>query len=450
MLTTKVLLIDDDESLLKLLSIRLSATGFELQTALSAEDALSRLPVFKPHAIVTDLQMGGMDGLALFDVVHRQYPSLPVIILTAHGTIKEAVNATRKGVFGFLTKPFDSKELVQQIEDAVRFSGITEIEEPNEQWSKEIITRSALMNELLNQAKRVAQLQMSVFIQGASGTGKELLARAIHAASPRAKKSFIAVNCSAIPENLLESELFGHRKGAFTGATSHHEGLFRAADGGTLFLDEIGDMPKSFQVKLLRVLQEQKVRAVGSTEDIPVDVRIVSATHVDLDEAMEAGDFREDLYYRLNVIALSLPTLVERREDIPLLANHFLSEFSVDFGAEVKGFSPEATEALVNYNWPGNIRQLHNVVGQTVALSTTPLVPLAVVQKALKNDSVSMLSFKEAREGFEREYLIKILQMTSGNVTQAAKYAKRNRTEFYRLLNRHQLDPSLFKNVKAK
>ncbi|RLA21936.1 MAG: two-component system response regulator GlrR, partial [Gammaproteobacteria bacterium] len=197
MLAIKVLLVDDDESLLKLLSIRLTAAGFELQTALSAEDALSRLPLFKPHVIVTDLQMGGMDGLALFDVVHQQYPTLPVIILTAHGTIKEAVNATRKGVFGFLTKPFDSKELVQQIEDAVRFSGATEAEEPNEQWREEIVTRSSLMNELLNQTKRVAQLQMSVFIEGASGTGKELLARAVHAASPRSKKPFIAVNCSA-------------------------------------------------------------------------------------------------------------------------------------------------------------------------------------------------------------------------------------------------------------
>lgn len=441
----KVLLIDDDESLLKLLSMRLSATGFELQTALSAEDALSRLPLFKPHVIVTDLQMGGMDGLALFDVVRHQYPTLPVIILTAHGTIKEAVNATRKGVFGFLTKPFDSKELVQQIEDAVQFSGNLKAEQSNEQWRKKIVTRSALMNELLNQAKKIAQLQMSVFIHGASGTGKELLAQAVHAASPRSEKAFIAVNCSAIPESLLESELFGHQKGAFTGATSHHEGLFRAADGGTLFLDEIGDMPKSFQAKLLRVLQEKKVRAVGSTKDVPVNVRIISATHVDLDELMSRGDFREDLYYRLNVIALALPTLAERREDIPLLVNHFLVEFSDDFGAQVKGFSPEAMEALVNYDWPGNIRQLHNVIGQTVVLSTTPLVPLTVVQKALKDDSVSLLSFKEAREGFEREYLIKILQMTSGNVTQAAKHAKRNRTEFYRLLNRHQLDPSLFK-----
>jgi two-component system response regulator GlrR len=450
MLATKILLVDDDESLLKLLSIRLSAAGFELQTALSAEDALARLPLFKPQVIVTDLQMGGMDGLALFDVIHQQYPTLPVIILTAHGTIKEAVNATRKGVFGFLTKPFDSKELVQQVEDAIRFSGSQEVEEPNEKWRAEIVTRSALMNELLNQAKRVAQLPMSIFIQGASGTGKELLARAIHAASPRCDKPFLAVNCSAIPESLLESELFGHHKGAFTGATSHYEGLFRAADGGTLFLDEIGDMPKSFQVKLLRVLQEQKVRAVGSTEDISIDVRIISATHVDLDEAMKTGEFREDLYYRLNVIALTLPTLAERREDIPLLAHHFLAEFSADFGAEVKGFSPEAIEALVNYNWPGNIRQLHNVIGQTVALSTTPLVPLVIVQKALKDDSVSMLSFKEAREGFEREYLIKILQMTSGNVTQAAKFAKRNRTEFYRLLNRHQLEPSLFKTVTPK
>lgn len=441
----KVLLVDDDESLLKLLSIRLTAAGFEVQTASSAEDALSRLPLFRPQIIVSDLQMGGMDGLALFDIVHQQHPTLPVIILTAHGSIKEAVNATRKGVFGFLTKPFDSKELVEQIEEAVLFSGGHKEGEEEEAWRSEIVTRSALMSELLNQAKKIARLQMSVFIRGASGTGKELLAKAIHAASPRSEKPFIAVNCSAIPENLLESELFGHKKGSFTGATSNYEGLFRAADGGTLFLDEIGDMPRSFQAKLLRVLQDNKVRAVGSTEDTPVDVRIISATHVDLEKAMQEGYFREDLYYRLNVVELELPTLSERREDIPLLVSHFLKEFSDDFGADIKGFSPEAMEALVNFDWPGNIRQLHNVVGQVVALSSTPLVPLAVVQKALKEDSVSLLPFKEARESFERDYLIKILQMTSGNVTQAAKLAKRNRTEFYRLLGRHQLDSSQFK-----
>lgn len=439
----RVLLVDDDESFLKLLSIRLSASGFETITALSAEQALAELPVKTPHLVVTDMQMGGMDGLALFDEVHQKYPSIPVIILTAHGTIKDAVKATQAGVFGFLTKPFDSKELVQKINDAIGFMG--DAEHQAEQWCKEIVTRSPVMKELLSQTKRVSKLNMSILIQGASGTGKELFAKALHQASERKNKPFVAVNCSAIPENLLESELFGHKKGAFTGATSDHKGLFRAADGGTLFLDEIGDMPKAFQATLLRALQEKKIRAVGTTKDISVDVRIISATHVDLEKAIKSGDFREDLFYRMNVVSLVLPDLADRREDIPLLANHFLRQLSEDFGAHVKGFSPEAIDALLNNDWPGNVRQLHNVVGQSVALSMTPLIPLSIVKKALKEDAVSLLSLKDARDGFEREYLINVLQMSSGNVSKAAQYAKRNRTEFYRLLNKHEIHPSLYK-----
>ena len=421
----------------------MSASGFETITALSAEQALAELPVKTPHLVVTDMQMGGMDGLALFDEVHQKYPSIPVIILTAHGTIKDAVKATQAGVFGFLTKPFDSKELVQKINDAIGFMG--DAEHQAEQWCKEIVTRSPVMKELLSQTKRVSKLNMSILIQGASGTGKELFAKAIHQASERKNKPFVAVNCSAIPENLLESELFGHKKGAFTGATSDHKGLFRAADGGTLFLDEIGDMPKAFQATLLRALQEKKIRAVGTTEDISVDVRIISATHVDLEKAIKSGDFREDLFYRMNVVSLVLPDLADRREDIPLLANHFLRQLSEDFGAHVKGFSPEAIDALLNNDWPGNVRQLHNVVGQSVALSMTPLIPLSIVKKALKEDAVSLLSLKDARDGFEREYLINVLQMSSGNVSKAAQYAKRNRTEFYRLLNKHEIHPSLYK-----
>lgn len=441
----RVLLVDDDKGLLKLLSIRLNASGFDTTLAESAEQALAEVAVQVPHIVVTDMQMGGMSGMALFDEVHQLHPSLPVIILTAHGTIKDAVSATQAGVFGFLTKPFDSKELLQKIHNAVNVVG----DAPNSVeagWSAEIVTRSLVMKELLSQTKRVAKLNMSVLIQGASGTGKELLAKSLHLASSRNKAPFIAVNCSAISESLLESELFGHTKGAFTGATDNHKGLFRAAEGGTLFLDEIGDMPKPFQATLLRALQEKKVRAVGSTDDIAVDVRVVSATHVDLEKAISAGDFREDLFYRLNGVSLSLPALSERREDIPLLANHFLHQLAEDFGADVKGFSPDALSALLNNEWPGNIRQLHNVVGQSVALSTTPLVPLTIIQKALKEESTSLLSFKDARDSFEREYLIRVMQMAAGNVTEAAKHAKRNRTEFYRLLSRHSINASVFKS----
>jgi two-component system, NtrC family, response regulator GlrR len=282
-------------------------------------------------------------------------------------------------------------------------------------------------------------------LQGESGTGKELLARAIHDAGNRCDKSFVGVNCNAIPEALFESEFFGHRKGAFTGATRDHPGLFCTAHTGTLFLDEIGDMPQVFQVKLLRALQERKVRPVGASEDIEVDVRVIAATHTDLYEAMEEGDFRKDLFYRLNVVTLNIPALAQRREDIPILASHFLKRLETQYGSRVKGFSPEALEMLMNYEWPGNVRQLHNVVEQSVALSTTPLVPVTLIQNALREEGRMMPSLREAREEFERDYLIRVLKMTQGNVSQAAKMAKRNRTEFYRLLNRHRLDSSLFK-----
>jgi two-component system response regulator GlrR len=441
----RVLLVDDDPDLLRLLALRLTAAGFELDTVGSGVAALSRMAIFRPHVVVTDLRMDGMDGMALFDALHEQYPTLPIIILTAHGTISDAVNATKRGVFGFLSKPVDKNELVKQVNDAIRIGHTSETMSGSEDWRARIITQSAVMEELLSQAHRVAQSKASVFIGGESGTGKELLARAIHEASGRKEGPFVAVNCSAIPENLFESELFGHKKGAFTGATRDHDGLFRAADGGTLFLDEIGDMPKSIQVKLLRALQEMKVRPVGATQDEEVDVRIISATHTDLDKAMQEGSFREDLYYRLNVVTFLLPPLAQRREDISLLATYFLRELSQGYGDRVKGFSPEAMECLVNFEWPGNVRQLRNVVEQSVALSTTPLIPVTLIQRALRDEPTSFLSLQEAREQFERNYLIRLLQMTNGNVTQASKLAKRNRTEFYRLLSRHGMDPSLFK-----
>jgi len=441
----RVLLVDDDPDLLRLLALRLTAAGFELDTVGSGVAALSRMAIFRPHVVVTDLRMDGMDGMALFDALHEQYPTLPIIILTAHGTISDAVAATQRGVFGFLTKPVDKNVLVQQVNDAIRIGHTSDAINGSEEWRARIITQSPVMEELLSQAHRVAQSKASVFIGGESGTGKELLARAIHEASTRKDGPFVAVNCSAIPESLFESELFGHRKGAFTGATRDHQGLFRAADGGTLFLDEIGDMPKSIQVKLLRALQEMRVRPVGATQDEEVDVRIISATHTDLDKAMQEGSFREDLYYRLNVVTFQLPPLAQRREDISLLAMYFLRELSDGYGDRVKGFSPEAMECLVNSDWPGNVRQLRNVVEQSVALSSTPLIPITLIQRALRDEPTSFQSLQDARDQFERNYLIRLLQMTNGNVTQAAKLAKRNRTEFYRLLSRHGMNPSLFK-----
>ncbi|MEN8106572.1 MAG: sigma 54-interacting transcriptional regulator [Pseudomonadota bacterium] len=446
----RLLLVDDDPSLLRLLSMRLSAAGYEVATVGSGEQALAQLPLFLPHLIITDLQMGGMDGMSLFNEVNSRNPSLPVMILTAHGSIPEAVEATSRGVFSYLTKPFDSKNLLEHVSRALKITGDStdkESERGPEKWRSEIITRSPLMENILTQARLVADSNTSVLIHGQSGTGKELLACAVHNASLRATGAFIALNCSAIPESLLESELFGHIKGAFTGATRDHSGMFRAAEGGTLFLDEIGDMPLGFQVKLLRAIQERVIRPVGSTQSVPIDVRIISATHQDLELACQESRFREDLYYRLNVVTLELPSLAERREDIPLLAHHFLRNFPDAGRKGVTGFSPESMEAMLAASWPGNIRQLHNVVEQSVALSTTPLIPASLVQRALRNESAEIPAFVEARNQFERDYLTRLMQITNGNVTQAASIAKRNRTEFYKLLKKHHLKPAEFKST---
>ncbi|OGA44933.1 MAG: two-component system response regulator GlrR [Betaproteobacteria bacterium RIFCSPLOWO2_12_FULL_62_13] len=446
---TNILVVDDDPDLLRLMQIRLSAAGYAVTTADSAERALAQLTVARPQLVVTDLRMSGMDGIALFEAIHAENPALPVIILTAHGTIPEAVAAVKRGVFGYLTKPFEAKVLLAEIERALALAGVSQPAESggdDQAWCKDIITRNPAMQDMLAKARLVADSDASVLIYGESGTGKELLARAIHDASPRRDRPFVAINCGAIPEQLLESELFGHVKGSFTGATRDHKGLFLTADRGTLFLDEIGDMPLALQVKLLRTLQERHVRPVGSTQTFDMDVRVISATHRNLEAEMAAGNFRDDLFYRLNVVALTLPPLAERREDIPLLANHFLGLLVEKYKKTINGFAPEAMELLVGAAWPGNVRQLYNVVEQSVALCTAPLIPVSWVQQAIQHQQSEFASFEDARKKFERDYLAQLLKITDGNVTQAARLAKRNRTEFYKLLQRHQLDPKIFKS----
>ncbi len=432
-----IMLVDDDQSLLKLLTMRLEAASYAVTCAASGEAAVQQLAQKKPDLVITDLRMEGMDGMALFARLQQLSPGLPVIIMTAHGSIPEAVTATQQGVFSFITKPINRDIFIGEIARALE-----QCVSHDDSWRADIVSQSARMDTLLKQTYQIAQSDVSVLITGPSGTGKELLARAIHKASPRQDKPFIGINCGALPENLLESELFGHVKGAFTGAVNHHDGLLLAADGGTLFLDEIGDMPLALQVKLLRALQDRELRHVGSTQSVGFDVRILSATHFNLEDAMAKQAFREDLYYRLKVVKLELPPLSERPEDIPLLVRHRIER---NHSERVKGFAPEAMQLLTSASWPGNIRQLFNVVEQTVALATTPIIPAALVAQALEDQTAYLPSFNAARAEFERNYLNKVLALSEGNVTQAASIAQRNRTDFYKLLAKHNIEPSRFK-----
>ncbi len=325
--TGRIVLVDDDPGLLRLLSIRLRSEGYEVRAVDSAAAAIELIPFFKPGLVITDLRMEHTDGLALLEMIQRSWPGLPVVLITAHGSIPDAVAATRNGAFGFLTKPVDKAELLDHVARALRLSGTTQADES---WREGIVSRSAIMTERLAQARLIAQKDSRILITGASGTGKGLLAEAIHKASQRAGGEFASVNCSAMPENLLESELFGHRSGSFDGADTDRVGLFRHCDGGTLLLDEIADMPVRLQVKLLRFLEEGQIRPVGTTEPIPVNVRIVSATRYEPETVLSGGRFREDLFYRLSEASIELPPLSQRRSDIPLLATHFLREACED------------------------------------------------------------------------------------------------------------------------
>jgi two-component system response regulator GlrR len=435
----RILLVDDNADLLLMLKARLAAAGYAVETAPDGRSALSRLADFQPHLVISDLRMPGADGLELLDEIHRRRPGLPVVLLTGDGTIPDAVTATQRGAFDFLTKPVDSAALLALVERATALSAGAD-PALDRSWCGDFVTCSPKLRQVLEDARQVAGTDASLLITGESGTGKELLARAVHRASRRRDRPFVAINCGAMPENLLESELFGHRKGAFTGATQDHPGLVRAAQGGTLLFDEIGDMPLPLQVKLVRVLQERQVRPVGSVDSFPVDVRVVSATHRDLKAAIKEGRLREDLYYRLNVVELNLPPLREHPEDIPLLANHHLRQLAARRGTPPRVYAPDAMELLAAARWPGNVRQLFNVVEQNDAVSRSPVIGVRVVQRAL-GEPVALRTFAEARDEFVRSYLVQLLQLTGDNIARSARLAGRNRSEFYKLLARHGLGP---------
>lgn len=444
----KILIVDDDPIILELLTSWLQK-DYETQTVENGKDAITRLSTFNPDLVITDLRMKEMDGIALLTEIQQYNSVLPVIMLSGSAHISDAVRAAHQGIYEFLTKPVDPEALFTCVKSALNHIRTAHGENT---FAPDIIHQSAIMANLLKQAERVAKTRSSVFIGGATGTGKEMLAKAIHKSSPRADQIFMAVNCGALSEQLLESELFGHEKGAFTGAVKKNLGLFQAANGGTVFLDEIGDMPGTLQVKLLRVLQEGQVKPVGSIQSIDVDVRVISATHQDLDLAIRRGEFREDLFYRLNVIPLHMPSLSERQEDIPLLIEHFLAlQAQRDETEDMPRFSPEALDYMVTFPWPGNVRQLQNIVEQCSVLATSPIIPLSLVKHALREDVNKFQTLEEARKEFDKIYLTRVLRMWEGEITGATRAAGyTNIDEFKQLLVRYNIDPVDFRHANSE
>ncbi len=455
-----ILVVDDEEDMLENCTRILTKLGYEVITEQKPASALARVGRGHLDLILTDLRMPEMDGLELLRAIRRVDVEVPVILMTAFATIETAVEAIKEGAFDYVTKPFSAEQLRVVIERALAQRRLTE---ENERLREElggatgfenIIGRSNSMLRVFDLVRKVAKSEASVLIIGESGTGKEVIARSIHGNSRRALAPFIPVDCASLPENLLESELFGHEKGAFTGAHASRPGLFEFAHGGTVFLDEIGDLTVNLQAKLLRVLQERQVRRVGGNRLVDVDVRVISATNKNLEEAVTKGGFREDLYFRLNVISIALPPLRERRGDVPLLVHHFLPRYAKESGKEVTGVSPEALELLEAYSWPGNVRELQNVLERAVVLSTGSTLRPKDLPEQIRRRGQGLpvtaaapkgLPLKKAKEelakSFEKEYLVELLEKHQGNISQAAKTAGVDRKTIHRLLKKHGITP---------
>jgi two-component system, NtrC family, response regulator GlrR len=453
--SAKILLVDDDQNLIELVRMRLESAGYQVTTTLNEEDATAAAGDELFDLAIVDLQLIHRDGISVMEEFHLIVPEMPVIILTAYGTIESAVEAMKRGAFGYVTKPFEPRDLLLQIERALenrrltseikRLKGLLE-----ERFDfANIVARSSKMHRILEVVSRIAKTDSTVYIHGESGTGKELIAKAIHLASDRKDKPFVAINCAGIPESLMESELFGHEKGAFTGAVQTTKGLFPQADRGTLFLDEIGDMPISIQAKLLRALQERHFYPVGSSKLVEVDVRVIVATQKDLEQLVKEGQFREDLFYRIHVIPIQLPPLRDRKEDIPLLSGHFLKKCSQQMKKDVVTFTPAAMQKLMLYDWPGNVRELENTVEYAVAMTRQNMITDdLILQRKASHPGESLKPLKEAKDAFEREYLAHLLDVCGGNVSRAAKMAGKYRADFYELLKKHELSVVDFKKAE--
>ena len=466
---TRILVIDDEPDMLTNYRRILRRAG---HTCIALGDPLaleSHLTQHKPDLVLTDLVMPGASGMDVIERVRRHDPNIPVIMITAHGSIENAVEVMKHHAADYLTKPFCAEELYGKIQSVlsnrlIERTGLSDGKGPmkNQRWRHEIIGVSPALERILDLTRRVARTDVNVLIVGESGTGKELLARAIHRLSGRSEQIFVPVDCTSLPENLLESELFGYVKGAFTGATSDKMGLFEFADKGTLFLDEIGEMPIALQAKLLRVLQERTFRPIGGREQIGIDVRVVAASNRDLEKALKDRAFRSDLYYRLNVVTLTLPPLRDRAEDVALLASHFLDRFASENRLILEAISEEAMDCLKCYRWPGNVRELQNVIEHAATLATASTIRFADLPETLQRWGEAKLRQPAAPPQlfprkqhlvahFERDYLVSLLVTHQLNVSRAAESAGCHRRTLYRMINRHNLDlRTLRENHQAK
>ena len=448
----KILLVDDDQSILKVIHMRLEAEGYKVASAMKAQKALSIAENDFFDLALVDLKLNGISGIELIGQLHNINPEMPVIILTAYGTIDTAVEAMKKGAYSYLTKPFDDHELLLQINKCLEKTKLAREVKTLKNLVKErygfenIVGKSGKMKKVIEQVAQAAKTDSIVDIEGESGTGKELIAKTLHVASDRKDGPFIAINCAAIPENLIESELFGYMKGAFTGAVRNKKGFFAQAQNGTLFLDEISEMQFSMQVKLLRVLEEREFFPLGSEKIEKVNTRIIVASNKNLEQEVRDGNFREDLYYRIHVIPIKLPTLKERKESIPLLAKHFLKKYSERTNKTgIKGFSKSSMQKLLKYEWPGNVRELENTIECAVALSTNDVITDDLILQTRKIKINRLKPLKDAKEDFEKNYIVQLFEFTQGNVSNAAKLAGKYRADLYDLLKKYNLSPSDFR-----
>lgn len=443
-----ILIVDDDVQMTVMLKKVLEKEGYDVETALNGQDALAKSAVGDLDLIISDIRMPGMNGLEFLERIKGNHQDVPVVLMTAFGSIEAAVESMKKGAYHYIAKPFKTEQLLSVVEAALRERKLQlEVAGLRQEITKEfcfsnIIGKSPAMQELFSLIRRVARTKSTVIIYGKSGTGKELVAKALHYNSPRADKTFVAFNCAAIPETLLETELFGHAKGAFTDARYAKRGLFVEADGGTLFLDEIGDMPVSIQSKLLRAIQEREIRPVGATTDIKIDVRLVAATHHDLQQLLKEGKIREDLYFRLNVVPINLPELKDRKEDIPPLVKHFIKKYAVENNQKPLNVSRETMRILMEYSWPGNVRELENVLERAAILTEGPMIQPENLPEGLRSvpyasDEEIPISF--SLENLEKKHIQDILNLTRGNQSEAAKILGIDRRTLYRKIKAYNL-----------